>query len=140
MRARAQRREKRLTRKAYLEREQQIRAQARKQKRENKEKEAAEKRRRKQEREQAKEDKQNYNTIQYNTIQYNTMLEANPPSGSEIPFAKILKLGTRIWISGGAHRAKMCVSKLFQENPFLRPGLKLANASEDALLKFFAHA
>ena len=54
MRARAQRREKRLTRKAYLEREQQIRAQARKQKRENKEKEAAEKRRRKQEREQAK--------------------------------------------------------------------------------------
>ena len=131
MRARAQRREKRLTRKAYLEREKQIRAQARKQKRENKEKEAAEKRRRKQEREQAKEDKQNYNTIQHNTIQYN--VGGQSPSGSEIPFAKILKLGTRIWISGGAHRAKMCVSKLFQENPFLRPGLKLANASEDAL-------
>ena len=79
-----------------------------------------------------------YNTIQHNTIQYN--VGGQSPSGSEIPFAKILKLGTRIWISGGAHRAKMCVSKLFQENPFLRPGLKLANASEDALLKFFAHA
>ena len=87
MRARAQRREKRLTRKAYLEREQQIRAQARKQKRENKEKEAAEKRRRKQEREQAKEDKQNYNRI-YNTIQYNTMLEANPPQDLKSPLPK----------------------------------------------------